>query len=267
MPYPLNTPLGRFGIETTEDHVDRCAATIPVAGLTNPLTGVATVAPLAMLVDHVGGLANHLRRGDDQWTVSSELALELAPDALDAVQRTPQHPVVGVARPLGGKGGVAVAQCELSAAGQPIATATVRSFYIAAPAGLTAWPEDTGGCLPGPDLASLMNVQAGETGGAAAVLMQGNDDVLNNIIGIVHGGVSAMGLELVGSATLNTQRREQHFRTASLRVNYLRPFHGGAEAHYQATSLHVGRSSGVAEARAVGHDGTTALVARLTAYR
>ncbi len=41
----------------------------------------------------------------------------------------------------------------------------------------------------------------------------------------------------------------------------------GADAHYMARPLHVGRSSGVAEAQAVGHDGRVALVARLTAYR
>ncbi|PRC47741.1 phenylacetic acid degradation protein, partial [Mycobacterium sp. ITM-2017-0098] len=78
MPYPLNTPLGRFGIETFEEGRDRCVASIPVRGLVNPLTGLPTVAPLAMLVDHVGGLINHARRADREWTVSSELSLEVA---------------------------------------------------------------------------------------------------------------------------------------------------------------------------------------------
>jgi len=82
-----------------------------------------------------------------------------------------------------------------------------------------------------------------------------------------------MGLELVGSAAVDVDRvadtdgAAAHFRTASLRVNFLRPFHGGARARYLATPLHVGRSSGVAEAQAIGHDGRVALVARLTAYR
>ena len=71
MPYPLNTPLGRFGIETFEEGRDRCVAAIPVRGLVNPLTGIPTVAPLAMLVDHVGGLINHARRAPQEWTVSS----------------------------------------------------------------------------------------------------------------------------------------------------------------------------------------------------
>ncbi|PRC51469.1 phenylacetic acid degradation protein, partial [Mycobacterium sp. ITM-2017-0098] len=81
-----------------------------------------------------------------------------------------------------------------------IATATVRSFYITVPADLAAWPDEPAGSLPGTGLADLMAVEIGETGGAAAVLVQRDDPVLNNSVGAVHGGVSSMGLELVGSA-------------------------------------------------------------------
>ncbi|MGE2837281.1 PaaI family thioesterase [Mycobacterium sp. SMC-4] len=268
MPYPLTTPLGRFGVETTGEHADRCEATIPAAGLLNPLTGAATLAPLAMLVDHVGGLVNHTRREADEWTVTSELALEVAPDAVTAIVSAPDEPVAAVARPLGGKDNGALAHCELSVRGRLIATATVHSFYIAAPDDLQPWPrEHAEGSLPGTDLASLMDVHIGESGGTATILMQGSDEVLNNLVGTVHGGVSAMGLELVGSAALDATAGAARFRTGSLRVNYLRPFHGGAEAHYEGKTLRVGRRTGLAEARAVGHDGRTALVARLTAYR
>ncbi len=282
MPYPLNTPLGRFGIETSEEGRDRCVASIPAAGLLNPLTGLPSIAPLAMLVDHIGGLINHTRRGDGEWTVSSELSLEVAPDAVDVIASSPAEPVVGTARPLGSKGIAALGLCELSAGGQVIATATVRSFYITAPASLAAWPDGPGGSLPGSRLDELMAVQVGETGGSATVLIQRDDPVLNNSVGAVHGGVGSMGLELVGSAVLNKavlnkavlNKAASHkdpsadsYRTASLRVNFLRPFHGGAEAHYRAEAIHLGRSSGVAEAEAVGSDGRTALLARLTAYR
>ncbi|MEZ0339459.1 hotdog fold thioesterase [Mycobacterium sp. pV006] len=270
MPYPLNTPLGRFGVETTEERDDRCVATIPMAGLVNPVTGAPTVAPLALLVDHVGGLVNHRRRAAEEWTVTSELAVEIAPDAGEAIAAEPGAPVQAVARPLGGKANGAVAHCELSAGGRAIATATVHSFFITAPESFHTWPRnDEGGCLPGSDLTSLMNVQIGESGGAAVILMQGDDAVLNNQVGTVHGGVSAMGLEVVGSAALDaaSSAPTAPFRTGSLRVNYLRPFHGGARAHYEGNVLRVGRSTGLAEARAVGHDGRTALVARLTAYR
>ncbi|WNG87381.1 PaaI family thioesterase [Mycobacterium sp. ITM-2016-00317] len=235
MPYPLNTPLGRFGVQTAEESPERCVASIPVAGLVNPLTGAPTTAPLAMLVDHVGGLINHARRGSREWTVSSELSLEVAPEATEV-----------------------------------IATATVRSFYITVPDSLVDWPDQPAGTLPGTRLDQLMAVQVGESGGAATILVQNDDPVLNNSVGAVHGGVSSMGLELAANAAVNHRGGavvEHGFRTASLRVNFLRPFHGGGDAHYRADATHTGRSSAVAEARAVGRDGRTAITARLTAYR
>lgn len=277
MPYPLNTPLGRFGIETFEEGRDHCVASIPVRGLVNPLTGLPTVAPLAMLVDHAGGLINHARRAPREWTVSSELSLEVAPEAGEVIAASPDLDVTAVSRPLGRKNIAALGQCELSVGDEVIATATVRSFYITVPADLAAWPDGPAGSLPGTGLADLMSVEIGETGGAAAVLVQRDDPVLNNSVGAVHGGVSSMGLELVGSAAVNMSAvnmsavnmdgAAQPYRTASLRVNFLRPFHGGGEAHYLAKPAHVGRSSGVAEVQAVGSDGRVALLARLTAYR
>ena len=90
MSHPLNTPLGRFGIVTTEEGPQRCIASIPAGGMINPLTGMPTVAAFTMLVNHIGGLVNQHRRGPDEWTVSSELSLELAPDALALIAGAPK---------------------------------------------------------------------------------------------------------------------------------------------------------------------------------
>lgn len=270
MPYPLNTPLGRFGVQTAEESPDRCVASIPVAGLVNPLTGAPTTAPLAMLVDHVGGLINHARRGSREWTVSSELSLEVVAEAIEVIAAAPGHDVVAVSRPLGRKGRVALGTCDLSVGAELVATATVRSFYITAPDSLVDWPNQPAGTLPGTRLDQLMAVHVGESGGAATVLVQDDDPVLNNSVGAVHGGVSSMGLELAANAAVNDRggaAAQDGFRTASLRVNFLRPFHGGGDAHYRADATHTGRSSAVAEALAVGRDGRTAITARLTAYR
>lgn len=97
-----------------------------------------------------------------------------------------------------------------------------------APAGAApAWPDEPSGSLPGSELAELMAVQVGETGGAATSLMQLDDPVLNSSVGAVHGGVSSMGLELVASAAVSRHSADAGFRTASLQVNFLPPFHGG----------------------------------------
>ncbi|MCT7661526.1 PaaI family thioesterase [Mycobacterium deserti] len=266
MSHPLNTPLGRFGIVTSEDGPDGCLASIPAGAMTNPLTGAATIAPLAMLVDHVGGLVNHHRRQDDEWTVSSELALEVAPSALDVVATAPDVPVVGTSRPFGPKSDVALALCEFTHRGQTVATGTVRSCYISAPASLTPFPDGPTGPLPPGSLSDRMAVEVAESGGAAKVLLQHQDSVLNNSLNIVHGGVSAMALELVGSAAVNDGRGDAPMHTASLRVNFLRQFRSGSESRYVGTALRVGRRSGVADAQAVGPDGAVAIIARLTAY-
>jgi len=56
-------------------------------------------------------------------------------------------------------------------------------------------------------------------------------------------------------------------RTASIRVNFLRPFVAGAQSVYEATALRIGRTSAIADATAVGADGKAAVIARVTGYR
>jgi uncharacterized protein (TIGR00369 family) len=235
--------------------------------MVNPLTGTPTVAPLAMLVDHVGGLVNHHRREPDEWTVSSELSLELDSAAVDVIAAAPQEPVAAKARPFGRKSDVALALCEFHHRDVLLATATVRSFYIRTPGHLAPFPEGPTGPLPAGTLADRMAVCVAESGGAGAVLLQGDDPVLNNSLGIVHGGVSTMALELVASAAINAGTGDRPLRTSSLRVNFLRQFRSGPESRYVGMSLRVGRSTGVGEAQAVGPDGEVAILARLTAYR
>ncbi|MDH6195379.1 uncharacterized protein (TIGR00369 family) [Mycobacterium frederiksbergense] len=266
MDYPLNTPLGRMAVQTLEESPDRCVASMPVGGLLNPLTRVPTIAPLAMLVDHIGGLVNHYRRNDDEWTVSSELAVELTPNAIELVTATPEVPVLATARPFGPKGTGSLGLCELTHGDQLLGTATVRSFHIRVPGHVVEWPTDSTEGTPPAALQDRMSVEVAEAGGGTAELRQLPDPVINNSIGIVHGGISAAALELVASAALNDGSGAP-MRTASLRVNYLRQFRGGNESRYEARVLRIGRSSGVADAQAVGDDGKVALLARLTAYR
>lgn len=267
MSHPLNTPLGRFGIVTSDDGPHGCVASIPAGRMVNPLTGAPTIAPLAMLADHVVGLANHHRRGPGEWTVSSELSLELDPDAADIIAGAPDIPVVATARPFGNKTDVALGSCEFTHRQAVLATATVRSFYIRVPGDLAPFPEGPTGPLPPGTLSDRMAVRVAESGGAGHVLLQNEDPVLNNSLGIVHGGVSAMALEVVASAAVNAGRSEGLLRTASLRVNFMRQFRSSSESRYVGRSLRVGRSTGVGEAEAIGPGGEVAIIARLTAYR
>lgn len=175
--------------------------------------------------------------------------------------------MVATARPFGKKSDVALASCELTHRDTVLATGTVRSFYLRTPGDLASFPDGPTGPLPPGTLADRMAVRVAESGSAGQVLLQDEDPVLNNLIGIVHGGVSSMALELVASAALNTGRSDPPLRTSSLHVNFMRPFHSGAESRYVGTALRVGRSTGVGEAQAIGPGGPVAIIARLTAYR
>jgi len=270
MRHPLNSPIGRFGIDTLDLSDERCVSSISVHGMTNPLTGSPTLAALTVLVDHACGLVNHHRREPQEWTVSTELALELSPDAGASIAAAPDIRVVATARPTGEKGDTALGRCRLSHGPTVIGVGTVRSVHLHAPeaaggagdlADLGALADDVS---PRSGLADMMAVTADASG--EPVLHQHPDPVLNNTLGIVHGGIASAGLELVASAALNTDRRDNPLSTASIRVNFLRQFFAGDQSRYSATVLHGGRRSGVADAQAIGNDGRVALVARVTAY-
>lgn len=263
MSHPRNTPIGRFGIETFEGTGERVIAAIPVDGWINPLSGTVTAAPLAMLLDHVGGLANHFRKADDEWTVSTELSLELLPEAAALIAAHPE-PVTACARPLGAKGPTALAVCEFVHRDDVIGSGSVRSFYIGG-SEFTDFPSSPEHHQPKSGLADTMAVRPDESG--AVVLHQLADPVLNNSLGVVHGGVAACGLELAGAAALNAGRGDAPLHTGSLRVNFMRRLLAGGQSRYTATALRVGRSTGIAEAQAIGADGQVALTARLTGYR
>lgn len=265
--HPLNTPIGRFRMETLEEGVDRCVATLPIEGLVNPVTGAPSLGPLAILADHVGGLINHHRRGEHEWTVSSELSLELAPDAAAAVAAAGDATVLGISRPLSGKHATAVGECEFLLDGTLIGSGTVRSFFIDSPGEFAESPDRDGDMEERFGLPAMMAVDAPRVDGAAVVLPQRVDRVINNSIDVVHGGIASTGLEIVASAAVNAGRTDDPLTTASLRVNFLRQFLAGGESRYVGTPLRIGRRSAVADAQAIGADGKVAIIARLTAYR
>ncbi len=267
--HDLETPdtvWDRFGILIA--HADPAAATavmtMPIAAMTNPFTGAPTLGPLAILVDAAAGIVNHFRRRPDRWTVSSELSLELSPDA-EVDDADPNLVVTATARALGPIGATALGVCTLTCGDAVVGAGAVRSCFISADRVLTDCPEDGLVRSGETTLAELMGVHIGPVGPCRRVLMQGVDPALHNGIGVMHGGVAGAGLELAASAVINTGGAA--LRTASLRVNFLRPFHAGDRSRYEATALRIGRTTAVADAQAVGRDGRAAIVARVTAYR
>jgi uncharacterized protein (TIGR00369 family) len=265
--HDLETPDSiqvRFGIEYVESRPAEAIAalTMPMERFRNPFTGAPTVGPLAILVDAAAGIVNHYRRRPGQWTVSSELSMELGLDGVGDLD----GPVLATAHALGPLGATSLGICTLTYRGMVIGGGTVRSFFIEADDVVPQQRPETLRRSAETTFAELVAVHVTEDG-PATVLTQRVDRNLNNDIDIVHGGVAAAGLELVASAAVNRDRSDGLLQTASLRVNFLRPFFAGSESRYEGTPLRVGRNTAVGDAQAIGDEGKAAITARVTAYR
>jgi uncharacterized protein (TIGR00369 family) len=268
--HDIETPASiqiRFGIEFLAASLADATVvmSMPMSGLRNPFTGAPTVGPLAILVDAAAGMVNHYRRRADLWTVSSELSLDVSPNGVEAIDDV-AAPVVASARAVGSVGTTPLSICTLTCGDTVIGTGTVRSVFIPAN-GVTAKQQPQTVLGEAPTRADLMAVQIQTDQDGSTVLNQDADPDLNNDIGIVHGGMAAAGLELAASAAINSDRSAGLLQTASLRVNFVRPFMAGSTSRYVGTPLRVGRTTGIADAQAIADDGKVALTARVTAYR
>ncbi|MGX9787785.1 PaaI family thioesterase [Mycobacterium sp. MMS18-G62] len=269
--YDIETPiqlLRRFGIEvlTADQESAIVEMSMPLAGMRNPFTDLPTIAPLGVLINAVSGMSNHLRRRDAEWTVSSELTIELSPDGSERATAIGACPIVASGRPLGLRdSGTALSVCTLTCDGVVIGGGTIRSYFVKPEVLDLNEPPETMTKRGGTSLAELMAVSPMPPADGVRVLRQHVDPFLNNAAGVINGGVASAGLELAASATVNTGGAPM--RTASVRVNFLRPFRAGERSRYEATPLRIGRGTAVAEARAIANDGKPALAARVTAYR
>lgn len=252
----------RFAMEILDLDAESATAvmSVSVSGLTNPFTGATTLSPLAILVDAAAGRANHLRRNTDEWSVTSELTLELGLGDGD-----PDEPVVAAAHTLGRQGVTSMSLCTLTQGADTIGYGTVRSYFISAARMVDDHPIDPSPGTSHRTLAELMAVRIQPAAAETTVLIQEPNPAIYNRIGAVHGGIAAAGLELVASAALNTDGRRM--TSASLRANFLRPFLGSNHSRYVATPSRIGRTSAVADAQAIGEDGKAAVIARITAYQ
>jgi uncharacterized protein (TIGR00369 family) len=264
--HDLETPDSiqvRFGISYVESRPAEAVAALsmPMERFRNPFTGAPTVGPLAILVDAAAGIVNHYRRRPGQWTVSSELSMDLSlgdVGDLDGI-------VLARAHALGPLGATSLGICTLTYGEKVIGGGTVRSFFIDADDVAAQRRSETLLRSADTTFADLTAMHVVDHD-SDPVLAQGVDSNLNNDIDIVHGGVAAAGLELAASAAVNRGRTSGLLQTASLRVNFLRPFFAGSESRYVGTPLRVGRNTGVGDAQAIGDDGKVAITARVTAY-
>jgi len=263
----FDTVLRRFGVEILDMDSQSSTAvmSMPVAGLANPVTKLPAVGPLAILCDVAAGSAGHFGCGADRWSVTSELSMDLRPETTGKLLATTDEPVMATAHSLPADPGSSLAVCSLSCGDTPIGHAVVRGFFFPRPALIINDGSDPLMVSPRPILANLMAMHAEKTGDGTVLLVQRRDPMLHNRIGAFHGGVAGAALEIAGSAAIHASSPGMY--TASLRVNYLRPFITGDGSHYVARTLRVGRRTAVADVQAIGTDGRPAVTARVSTYR
>lgn len=131
----IETPmhvLRRFGIKMIDADVtsETAAMSMPLAGMRNPVTDMPTVGPLGILVDAVSGFVNHFRHEPGEWTVSTELTLDLSPDGSERATADDAAPVVAVGQLLGPRGSTSLSFCTLTCGDVIIGGGTVRSFFL-----------------------------------------------------------------------------------------------------------------------------------------
>src|ERR1700760_459258 len=265
--HDLETPDSiqvRFGISYVESRPAEAVAALsmPMERFRNPFTGAPAIGPLAILVDAAAGIVNHYRRRPGQWTVSSELSMDVSLDGVGHLD----GPVLATAHAFGPLGATSLGICTLTYRGTVIGGGTVRSFFIDAEDVVPQRRSETLRRSAETTFADLIAAHVVDRD-PGPVLVQRVDGNLNNDIDIVHGGVAAAGLELAASAAVNRDRANSLLQTASLRVNFLRPFFAGSASRYEGTPLRVGRNTAVGDAQAIGDDGKVAITARVTAYR
>lgn len=267
--YDILLPDGvqtRFGVEllTYDEAVSTATATMPMVHGVNPFTEQPTLALLALLVDDVGSTVNFgCRRAG--WPVTGELALEVGSDAMRALLDA-EGPVLARANVLGASKTTALARCHLVAGPSLIATASVRSVYISGEGVAGDRPVETLLRTRATSLSDLMAVRADRDRESRPVLWQEPDPMICNAMSNVHGGIAATALEMVAHAAIANERPDRTYRTGSLHVSFLRPLVAGAECRYVSRALRAGTTMAVADASAIGDDGKTAVIARMTAY-
>jgi uncharacterized protein (TIGR00369 family) len=257
-----NTVESRFGIDILAADVGAGAATLSMSldAFVGPLTGLPSLGALAVLLDGAGGLSNHWMRPEGAWTITSELSLDLHRSAMSG------GAVVARSKLIAADAAHALSFTSLSVNDVEIGSGMLRSLFVREGPQEPDRPCDPIGLLPELTLLDRLSLRQ-ESAGQDYRLVPQPDPILNNGMGMVHGGVVGATLELVaaGALHLSVPPSEPKY-TGGLRINYLRPMNVGGDARYEAAVARVGRNIAIVDSSAIRADGREAARARVTSY-
>lgn len=227
--------------------------------------GISPTATLGILIDDILGFTLWDRRGDRTGVVTADLSV-------DFVTPTgwigPEVVADGRAVAITGDGGIASTELR-DGAGTLLATATAWGNFVDAGADRSttvARPASVPGAIPDASVSSLTRIGARfEDSADGTRLVVPANPALANKLGVMHGGIQACAIDLVGNAAVSTPDAPMY--TASMRINFFRPAPVDADVVFTAEVVRAGRSVAVARVTSTGADGRACAVATVTSRR
>ena len=109
------------------------------------------------------------------------------------------------------------------------------------------------GQIPPPPVSRLVNMRLAEAEPGGAVFVLEPDESLYNPIGSVHGGIAATACDSAASCAVQSQlQADQAYTTLEMKVNYVRPITAQTGTlRCVGKAIHIGRRTGMAEARLI----------------
>ncbi|MFC9516920.1 PaaI family thioesterase [Nocardiaceae bacterium NPDC056970] len=227
--------------------------------------GISPTATLGILIDDILGFTLWDRRGDRTGVVTADLSV-------DFVTPTgwigPEVVADGRAVAITGDGGIASTELR-DGAGTLLATATAWGNFVDGGADRSttvARPASVPGAIPEASVSSLTRIGARfEDSADGTRLVVPANPALANKLGVMHGGIQACAIDLVGNAAVSTPDAPMY--TASMRINFFRPAPVDADVVFTAEVVRAGRSVAVARVTSTGADGRACAVATVTSRR
>lgn len=236
--------------------------TMDIEGLTTQ--NASPTATLGILVDDILGFTLWDRRGNRAGVVTADLSVDfVTPTGWVGPDVVADGRVVAITE----DGGLAGAELRDSA-GTLLATATAWGNFVDGGADRSAGvarPPAVAGSVPAASMPPLTRIGARFDNSDGTRLVVPANPALANKLGVMHGGIQACAIDLVGHAALSTPDAPMH--TASMRINYFRPAPIDADVVFAAEVVRAGRSVAVARVTSAGDDGRVCAVATVTCRR
>ncbi|WP_305095016.1 PaaI family thioesterase [Prescottella sp. R16] len=254
------TPQWLFRMSTLQRLGDVTRLTMDIDGIASA-SGSATAA-LGVLVDDSVGATLRDRRGTHAGLVTADLSVDfVTPTGWTGPELCAEGRVVAIT----GDGGVAVTEIR-DADGVLVATATAWGNFVDGGvdrSGTVVRPVAAASGIPPAPLSPLERI-GGRLVGTDRLVVPSNP-ALANKLGVMHGGVQACAMDLVGNAAVSTPNAPMH--TASLRINYFRPAPVDTDVVFTTEVVRAGRSIAVVRVTSTDGEGRVCAVGTVTCRR